>query len=1246
MLPQKDADYHWTACECGYATDKVAHNYNVVNKDADKHWNECSCGAQSNVTAHSYTGWTDIGAGKHNGTCTCGATTTETHTFEGEIQYSETQHWKECKCGVANKMNHFGGSATCTEKAECSTCHQKYGALAPNNHTQDTTFAGIEGIHSKYICCGATASTEHAYETSVKTPATCTVNGTTTYTCECGYSYDSQNIPALEHELAASSFYRVDDGVLYTVTQCVRYGQGGCTHEVKTEVGVAEVNNEADLRLALNAGYSVKLTADIELSEAINITAGTITIDMNGKTLTNDGHFSAADVIDVVWIKGEGVRVTITGEGTMNALGAVAGKSTCVLSATDGAKVVIENGTYYSGGCTTIFATRGGNVTINNGSFAANDSSYLIDIDETDKVNPHGTIIINGGKFKSFNPANHTNDKPVSTNKLADGLHAIADVDNVYTVGAHDYTHHTNVVDPTCTVDGYTRHTCVCGDYYNDSTVTATGHEFDEKVTEENYLKSAANCTDKAVYYFSCHCGECGSETFEHGVALGHDFSNGVSCERCGSEGVVKVNGEYYLSLESALEALTDGATLTFNSNMVLEDALEFNHSVIIDTAGHSVVSTAGKVITIKDNGSTDPITVTVIGNIIVGNASAALMRTGGGALAQTVLTIEDVDNVTVILDAEFDLGAEDIIYNGSVETGYNISVREAYAAHLARHGYITTPVGSGMVKITAKSPYYIGSNDNWWLGNVDTGIKATGTDGSNGTNGKSAYELAVENGYKGTEAEWLAALVGEKGDPGDKGETGATGKSAYELAVEKGYKGTEEEWLEALIGEKGDKGDTGLSAYELAVKNGFEGTLTEWLESLVGAPGIPGKSAYELAVAEGYKGTLAEWLVSLVGDKGDKGDTGLSAYEIAVKNGYKGTELEWLASLVGEQGGKGDTGLSAYEIAVKNGYKGTEAEWLKTLIGEKGDAGKSAYELAKENGYTGTLTEWLESLVGEKGDRGDSAYEIAVKNGYKGTEAEWLNSLVGLRGEEGKSAYDLAKENGFEGTLAEWLDSLVGEDGVDGVDGDSAYDLAVKNGFKGTVTEWLASLVGEKGADGTNGADGKSAYELAVENGYTGTLQQWLASLVGEKGADGADGKSAYDLAVENGYTGTLEEWIASLAGQKGDKGDPGEDGEDGKDGADGKTPYIGENGNWWVGETDLGIPATGNDGESGETPYIGENGNWWIGETDLGIRAEAQDGKSNDYIILLCLGIAGLCILTTIVAVVTKKGRGWRIF
>lgn len=45
------------------------------------------------------------------------------------------------------------------------------------------------------------------------------------------------------------------------------------------------------------------------------------------------------------------------------------------------------------------------------------------------------------------------------------------------------------------------------------------------------------------------------------------------------------------------------------------------------------------------------------------------------------------------------------------------------------------------------------------------------------------------------------------KGDDGEKGDDGADGKSAYEIAVEQGYSGTEEEWIASLKGEDGEDG-------------------------------------------------------------------------------------------------------------------------------------------------------------------------------------------------------------------------------------------------------------------------------------------------------------------------------------------------------------------------------------------------------------------------------------------------------
>ena len=65
------------------------------------------------------------------------------------------------------------------------------------------------------------------------------------------------------------------------------------------------------------------------------------------------------------------------------------------------------------------------------------------------------------------------------------------------------------------------------------------------------------------------------------------------------------------------------------------------------------------------------------------------------------------------------------------------------------------------------------------------------GDTGAAGENGKSAYELACDNGYSGTESEWLASLVGKDGKDGESGTDGRNGQSAYEIAVSRGYRGT-----------------------------------------------------------------------------------------------------------------------------------------------------------------------------------------------------------------------------------------------------------------------------------------------------------------------------------------------------------------------------------------------------------------------------------------------------------------------
>ena len=66
---------------------------------------------------------------------------------------------------------------------------------------------------------------------------------------------------------------------------------------------------------------------------------------------------------------------------------------------------------------------------------------------------------------------------------------------------------------------------------------------------------------------------------------------------------------------------------------------------------------------------------------------------------------------------------------------------------------------------------------------------------GKDGINGKSAFQLAVDGGFIGTEAEWIASLKGETGPVGPIGPQGKTGKTGA----------TGPQGIQGEVGPKGD---------------------------------------------------------------------------------------------------------------------------------------------------------------------------------------------------------------------------------------------------------------------------------------------------------------------------------------------------------------------------------------------------------------------------------------------------------
>lgn len=173
--------------------------------------------------------------------------------------------------------------------------------------------------------------------------------------------------------------------------------------------------------------------------------------------------------------------------------------------------------------------------------------------------------------------------------------------------------------------------------------------------------------------------------------------------------------------------------------------------------------------------------------------------------------------------------------------------------------------------------------------------------------------------------------------------------------------------------------------------------------------------------------------------------------------------------------------------------------------------------------------------------------------------------------------------------------------EGPQGPQGLSAYEVWVKAVEEGDVdwpkdrtdiNNFFIFLKGKDGKDGSNGTNGLSAYEI------------WKEQV--EKGLDNPH-KPGTEWPKDQI---TLQDFWYYLSGAPGQ---------------DGVTPHIGENGNWWIGDTDTGVPARGKDGADGAdgkdgkdgkdavapTVEIGSNGNWYINGEDTGVPARGKDGQ-----------------------------------
>ena len=420
--------------------------------------------------------------------------------------------------------------------------------------------------------------------------------------------------------------------------------------------------------------------------------------------------------------------------------------------------------------------------------------------------------------------------------------------------------------------------------------------------------------------------------------------------------------------------------------------------------------------------------------------------------------------------------------------------------------------------------------------------------DFANGEYDKYQNTMQMFNQFFGEYMRWYARTY----NPAD-GEAEVKGYylSAYAIAVEHGFEGTEADWLASLKGEKGDQG-TGLDLRGLIASTD---ELPEPEASIPGQAYLVGteennvlwffdENENQYRPAGPLRGEMGPQ-----GPKGDKGDTGAQ--------GPRGETGE-----TGARGPKGETGDTGAQGPKGDPftYEDFTEEQLAALTGPQGEPGKDGTSFTVKDRY-----ETLEELKAEHptGQGGD-AYAIGTADDniiYIWSESQNDYTPVGkLQGPAGPQGSQGPKgEPGTDGENGGYYIPSLDDSGNLSFTGSKAGmpDVQAKNirgpqGPKGeTGEEGPQGPAGQDGAPGETGPQGPAGQDGAQgPKGdpftYDDFTPEQLEALRGPQGIQGPPGQDG-----EPGATGP--------EGPQGPKGDPGPQGPAGQDGVDGATGPAG---------------------------------------------------------------------------------------
>jgi hypothetical protein len=214
----------------------------------------------------------------------------------------------------------------------------------------------------------------------------------------------------------------------------------------KEEIQAAEVTYEKMFLNALLSGGAV-LNEDLIMNGTAIVTNKTY-VNLNGKTISggifayeNDGVAEGNTDSYAFWVK-DGGELTINDEGNLGGVKAQAAQYSIAVWA-QGGKVIINGGRFINDGVGSdlIYASAGGKVIINGGEFypcemqagVPGTANKYTALNIKDKDRDTSSIIVYGGKFYNFNPANNLSEGP-NTSFVAEGYESVEVEKNVWEV--------------------------------------------------------------------------------------------------------------------------------------------------------------------------------------------------------------------------------------------------------------------------------------------------------------------------------------------------------------------------------------------------------------------------------------------------------------------------------------------------------------------------------------------------------------------------------------------------------------------------------------------------------------------------------------------------------------------------------------------------------------------------------------------------------------------------------------------